>query len=73
MKKQTAIEFLIEQWPVLEVQIPQHILIQAKWQEDKTICEAFADGQKNGYEYAKKIDVLHNALDYYQKKYGGEE
>jgi hypothetical protein len=73
LKKKTALNWLFEQWPILETQIPQRILTQAKWQEDKTLCEAFGDGQKNGYEYAKKIDVLHNCLNYYNETYGGDK
>jgi hypothetical protein len=33
--KQTAVEWLIEQWPVLESQIPERILNQAKEREVK--------------------------------------
>jgi hypothetical protein len=73
MENKTGIQWLLEQLPKLEAQIPQHLLTQAKWQEDKTLCEAFGDGQKNGYEYAKKIDVLHNPLDYYKNKYQRKE
>jgi len=73
MKNQTAIQFLLEQFPQLESEIPATILIHAQWQEEKTIDEAFHDGQKNGYLYAKKIDVLQNALDYYRNKYRREK
>jgi hypothetical protein len=73
MKKQTALQWLFEQLPKLEAQIPRRILIQAKWQEEKTIDEAFADGQKNGYQYGIKKDVLHNAFEYYKHNYKQEE
>jgi hypothetical protein len=34
MSKQTAVEWLIEQWPILESQIPPRIIEQAKDMED---------------------------------------
>jgi hypothetical protein len=42
---------------------------EAKLIEDKAISEAFAAGQKNGYEYAKQKDVLLHPFDYYKNKY----
>jgi hypothetical protein len=40
MKKQTAVEWLVEQWPILESQIPERILEQAKEMEREQIIEA---------------------------------
>jgi hypothetical protein len=40
MKKQTAIEWLIEQWPILESQLPERILDQAKEMEKQQIIDA---------------------------------
>jgi heterodisulfide reductase subunit B len=40
MKKQTAVEWLIEQWPILESQIPERILEQAKEMEKEQITDA---------------------------------
>jgi hypothetical protein len=42
--KQTAVEWLIEQWPILESQIPERILEQAKEMEKEQ--------SKKMYEYA---------------------
>jgi hypothetical protein len=39
--KQTAVEWLIEQWPILESQIPERILEQAKEMEKEQIIEAY--------------------------------
>jgi hypothetical protein len=41
MKEQTAVEWLIEQWPILESQIPERILEQAKEMEREQIIEAW--------------------------------
>ena len=35
MNRQTAVEWLIEQWPILESQIPERILEQAKAMEEQ--------------------------------------
>jgi hypothetical protein len=37
----TAVEWLIEQWPVLESQLPQQLLEQAKKMEKQQIIDAF--------------------------------
>ena len=37
--KQTAVEWLIEQWPILESQIPERILDQAKEMEKQKIVD----------------------------------
>ena len=42
--ERTAVEWLIEQWPVLESQIPETILNQAKEIFEKQIEEAFEKG-----------------------------
>jgi hypothetical protein len=46
MKKQTAVEWLIEQWPILESQIPDRILKQAKEMEREQIINAYEKGKK---------------------------
>jgi len=38
--KQTAVEWLIEQWPILESQIPPRIIEQAKAMEKNQIIDA---------------------------------
>lgn len=42
--KQTAVEWLIEQWPILESQIPERILEQAKEMEKEQISIAYKEG-----------------------------
>ena len=55
-KKQTAVEWLLEEWPILESQIPPRIIEQAKEMEKEQIIDAWdlsrrdidypADGQQ---------------------------
>jgi hypothetical protein len=40
MKKQTAVDWLVEKWPILESQVPERILEQAKEMEREQIIEA---------------------------------
>lgn len=42
--KQTAVEWLVEQWPILESQIPERILEQAKEMEKEQISIAYKEG-----------------------------
>ena len=39
--KQTAVEWLVEQWPILESQIPERILNEAKAMEKEQIIKAY--------------------------------
>ena len=58
--KQTAVEWLIEQWPILESQIPERILDQAKEMEKEQLCQMYIQGRKD------------NHLDYYPEKHANE-
>jgi hypothetical protein len=54
--KQTAIDWLIEQWPILESQLPPQLIEQAKEMEKEQIIKSFDDGfeempYKNGEHY----------------------
>jgi hypothetical protein len=40
MERLTAVEWLVEQWPILESQIPERILEQAKEMEKEQIVNA---------------------------------
>ena len=44
MKKQTAVEWLIEQWPILESQLPPQLINEAKAIEREQIQSAYKDG-----------------------------
>jgi hypothetical protein len=67
MKK--AVEWLIEQWPILESQIPERILEQAKEMEREQIIEAF----KQGVAYWNGDDwKLINIEQYYNETFKSE-
>lgn len=59
--KQTALEWLIEQWPILESQIPERILNEAKEIEKEQINDACYEGY---YQ-----EGMYDTRDYYDKKY----
>ena len=40
MKKQTSVEWLIQQWPILESQLPPWLIEQAKAMEKAQIIDA---------------------------------
>lgn len=46
--KQTAVDWLIEQWPILESQIPERILDQAKEMEREQNHAEYMRGWKDG-------------------------
>ena len=65
--KDTAIEWLIKQWPILESQLPEWLINQAKKMEKEQIEKAFEEGMfhhTNGlcpdeyYEEIYKIEEL---------------
>ena len=45
-KKVTAVEWLIEQWPILETQLPPWLIEEAKEMEKQQIIEAHGNKQK---------------------------
>jgi hypothetical protein len=46
--KKTAVEWLIEQWPILESQIPERILEQTKEMEKEQIKNAWLNSLTKG-------------------------
>jgi alpha-glucuronidase len=72
MSKQTAVQWLLEQWSILESQIPSRIIDQAKAMEKEQIKNAWNRGQYIGtYFYGKQIEKPHeqNAEQYYNQIY----
>ena len=67
MKKQTAVEWLIQQWPILESQLPPWLIEQAKAMEKEQIIDAV---------YYTCSAMSHSDLpcgeEYYQKKFKSE-
>ena len=44
---ETAVEWLIEQWPILESQLPTWLIEQAKEMEKQQIIESYDKGEFN--------------------------
>lgn len=81
MKKQTALQWLLEQWPILESQLPSYVIEEALQMEREQIISNYCSGFKasaegwNG-EYGLK-DMLNiseeiKAEQYYNQTYGGQ-
>jgi hypothetical protein len=64
MKKQTAIQWLLEEWPILESQILPRIIEQAKAMEMQYIMDAFIKGELN---YLSK--EIQTPKEYYNETY----
>jgi hypothetical protein len=58
--KQTAIDWLIEQWPILESQLPPRIIEQAKAMEKKQIIESYRDGRSD--QQSQKESRFYNRM-----------
>ena len=67
-KKETAVGWLIEQWPILKSQLPERILDHAIKLEKQQIIEAFENGQDNIDSDGCHID-MNGAEQYYNKTY----
>jgi hypothetical protein len=70
----TAVEWLVEQWPILESQIPGRILEQAKEMEKEQIKEAHFDGKINGMDISHPLSIIKEitATDYYNETFKSE-
>lgn len=84
MKNKTAVEWLIEQWPILEAQIPERILEAAKEMEKEQKKNAIKNELKlvGSYFDVSKLDpkeqkhhirftcILKDRFDFYNETYG---
>jgi hypothetical protein len=72
-KKQTAIEWLINEWPILKSNLPIWLIEQAKEMEKEQIAKAFDDGDYN-YHYSRKTgNDFENGEEYFKELYGGNK
>lgn len=73
--KQTAIDWLIEQWPILESQLPPWLIEQAKAMEKEQIVETWDNGYANGYDLGKHDDQPNpdDAEQYYNETFKTEQ
>jgi hypothetical protein len=67
----TALEWLIEQWPILVSQIPERILEQAKEMEKEQIVEAHGIKLKKSKDEGN-YEFCFSGEDYYNKTYKNE-
>ena len=65
--KQTAVEWLIEQWPILESQLPNWLIEQAKEIEKQHLYNFYVQG---GIDALMKAD--RNVEQYYNETYKSE-
>jgi hypothetical protein len=72
--KQTAVEWLIEQWPILESQLPDWLIEQSKEMEKQEIMNAWDDGYDKGTrDRLEKIsNPVGNAKQYYNETFKSE-
>jgi hypothetical protein len=64
--KQTAVEWLVEQWPILESQLPDWLIEQAKAMEKEQIIDAYYQGDADS-------DNIHvDAEQYYNETFKSE-
>jgi hypothetical protein len=68
-KKQTAVQWLLEQWPILESQLPSSIIDEAKAMEKEQIEDAVSHGWDNNEN--GKVRWL--GEQYYKEKFGGQD
>ena len=72
-KKQTAIEWLINEWPILKSNLPIWLIEQAKEMEKERIIKSFDDGDYN-YHYSRKTgNDFENGEEYFEELYGGNK
>ena len=65
--KQTAVEWLIEQWPILESQLPSWLVEQAKAMEKQQIIDAYYQIGKDHQDMIFPIEK--DAEQYYKETY----
>lgn len=73
--KQTAVEWLIEQWPTLESQLPNWLIEQAKAMEKQQIVKAFFEGRLKEIGSGVLFDMqplIETFDDYYNETFKSE-
>jgi hypothetical protein len=63
-KKQTAVEWLLEQWPILESQLPSSIIDEALQMEKEQHEITYNQGLMSNFQTFN---------DYYNDTYGGQD
>jgi hypothetical protein len=73
MKKQTALQWLISEWPILESQIPQRVIDIAVEIEKMQIINAHGDRQIQGREDGVDFWQQITGEQYYKENYERED
>jgi hypothetical protein len=71
-KKKTAVQWLLEQWPILESQLPKAIINNALQMEREQIIDAFSEGTKM-IDINNELSARFNACVYYVENYEGQD
>ncbi len=72
MKRETAIEWLFEQWPILESELPQYLIEQAKKIEQQQIINAHHDAYMDlGFEHSADDCAINYYRDTYEQNKQG--
>jgi hypothetical protein len=67
-ERQTAVEWLLNEWPILKSELPHWLIEQAKEMEKEQIKNAHNEGYGSGY-----MDDLKSPEQYYNETYGGNK
>ena len=73
--KQTAVEWLIEQWPILESQLPQQLIQQAKAMEKEQIIDIIKlviEKEYHEQTWSKCGSISYVAEQYYKETFKSE-
>lgn len=71
-KKQTALQWLLDEWPILQSQLPQSIINHALQMEQEQIVDAYVNiGFYGDFDYA--MAMKEKAYQYYEQTYGGQD
>lgn len=73
MSNMTAVEWLLEEWPILQSQIPTRIIDQAKEIGKEQIEDVYGHGQNNGYMYANSKAITIRKDQYYNATFKGNK
>jgi hypothetical protein len=75
-KKQTAIEWLINEWPILKSNLPIWLIEQAKEMENKRMMQCYSDGLGNGIAVGREecsFESVADEKEYLIRTYGGNK
>lgn len=71
MAKQTAVEWLIKQWPILESQLPPQLISQALAMEKEQIVEAHGKRVSRTLEQGIDVYGIRTGEQYYEETFRG--